>query len=194
MNALLNKNLFFFKLNISMGVRFVLDITSHTMGKCSCIDFQITPLTHLWMSSKQNQKLWSCDSKRTLSWNRLKHVGAKVPFFPFAMGALHFFPKKKITKHCTLKFGMDVTFADWSMLDPMFEVESYLKMEAWHVVKNHETLMHVDKGQRNYFDQFDVNLQQKLVKFKNFVYMLQIYFPLQGLPLCFEGKKRMQCH
>jgi hypothetical protein len=89
---------------------------------------------------------------------------------------------------------MDVTFADWSMLDPMFEVESYLKMEAWHVVKNHETLMHVDKGQRNYFDQFDVNLQQKLVKFKNFVYMLQIYFPLQGLPLCFEGKKRMHCH
>jgi hypothetical protein len=43
------QKLVFSRLNISVGVRFVLDIIGHTMGKCSWTNLQITPLTHLYM-------------------------------------------------------------------------------------------------------------------------------------------------
>jgi len=43
----------------------------------------------------------------------------------------------------------------------MFVVESHCENDGgMTVVKNHETSMHVEEGQKNYFDYFNVNLHK----------------------------------
>lgn len=76
------------------------------MGKDGClkIDAQTTPSVSMDVIST---KLWSCDSMQVLGSNKPKYVGARVPFFPYAMNALHFFPKiTQIAIHYTLNFGL----------------------------------------------------------------------------------------
>jgi hypothetical protein len=44
---------------------------------------------------------------QVLGSNKPKYVGARVPFFPYAMNALYFFPKiTQIAIHCTLNIGL----------------------------------------------------------------------------------------
>jgi hypothetical protein len=42
----------------------------------------------------------------------------------------------------------------------MYIVKSHCEHDGGMIImKNHETLVHVDEGQRNYLDYFDVNFQ-----------------------------------
>jgi hypothetical protein len=86
-------------------VKFVSNITSHTLGKDGCLKTNVraAPSTHLWMSFTQNQNLWSYDSTWDLSWNKFEYIRAWISFLPFVMNTLHFFPEKtKITIHLSL--------------------------------------------------------------------------------------------
>jgi hypothetical protein len=58
--VLVNKNTFFSKLNISLGVRLVCDTTSNIVGKdrCSRTNVQTTPLVHFISTKSKVMILW----------------------------------------------------------------------------------------------------------------------------------------